>query len=86
MSEEKTQVADINTSRYDFKYEESDKDFYMVDKGLDEELVLRISEEKKDPEWVKELRLKLYDQLVAQKDRFAGNEWMKRQLLEGKKL
>ena len=46
MSEEKTQVADINTSRYDFKYEESDKDFYKVDKGLDEELVLRISEEK----------------------------------------
>ena len=58
MSEEKTQVADINTSRYDFKYEESDKDLYKVDKGLDEELVLRISEEKKDPEWVKELRLK----------------------------
>ncbi len=58
MSEEKTQVADINTSRYDFKYEESDKDFYKVEKGLDEELVLRISEEKKDPEWVKELRLK----------------------------
>ena len=58
MSEEKTQVADINSSRYDFKYEESDRDFYKVDKGLDKDLVLRISEEKNDPEWVRDLRLK----------------------------
>ncbi|MBR6007755.1 MAG: sulfatase-like hydrolase/transferase, partial [Clostridia bacterium] len=37
-------------------------------------------------ELVAELRKKLYEELIAQKDRFAGNEWMKRQLLEGKKL
>ncbi|HBB43732.1 MAG TPA: Fe-S cluster assembly protein SufB [Treponema sp.] len=58
MAEEKTQVADIDQSVYDFRFEESEKDFYKVRKGLDESVVLRISEEKKDPEWVKELRLK----------------------------
>ncbi len=58
MAEEKTQVADINQSLYDFRYDENDNDFYKVRKGLDEEVVLRISEEKNDPEWVRELRLK----------------------------
>ncbi len=58
MAEEKTQVADINQSLYDFRYYENDKDFYKVRKGLDEEVVLRISEEKNDPEWVRDLRLK----------------------------
>ncbi len=58
MAEEKTQVADINQSLYDFRYDENDKDFYKVRKGLDEEVVLRISEEKNDPEWVRDLRLK----------------------------
>ncbi len=58
MAEEKTQVTDIDQSVYDFRFEESEKDFYKVRKGLDESVVLRISEEKKDPEWVKELRLK----------------------------
>ncbi len=57
-SDEKTQVADINRSLYDFRYEESDVDFYKVRKGLDESIVLRISEEKHDPEWMKEFRLK----------------------------
>lgn len=58
MAEEKTQVADINQSLYDFRYDENDSDFYKVRKGLDEEVVLRISEEKNDPEWVRDLRLK----------------------------
>ena len=30
MAEEKTQVNDINRSLYDFRYEESDKDFYRM--------------------------------------------------------
>ncbi len=58
MSEEKTQVTDIDRSLYDFRYEEKDKDFFKVRKGLDESIVLRISEEKKDPEWMKDFRLK----------------------------
>lgn len=58
MAEEKTVVDDINSSFYDFRYEEKDEDFYKVRKGLDESVVLRISEEKNDPHWVRELRLK----------------------------
>lgn len=58
MAEEKTQVNDIDRSLYDFRYEESDKDFYKVRAGLDESIVKRISEEKEDPEWMKDWRLK----------------------------
>ncbi|MBQ2314748.1 MAG: Fe-S cluster assembly protein SufB [Treponema sp.] len=58
MAEEKTQVADIDRSLYDFRYAESDKDFYKIRKGLDESVVLRISEEKQDPAWMREFRLK----------------------------
>ena len=42
-----------------------------------------------DPEYapiVKALRRRLHALLIENKDRFAGNEWMKRQLLEDKKL
>ena len=42
----------------------------------------------KDPamtEVIKQLREKLYKLLLQTRDRFAGNEWMKRQLLEGAK-
>ena len=35
---------------------------------------------------LKQMRRQLYDGLTAIGDRFAGNEWMKRQLLENKKL
>ena len=62
----KSQVADINRSLYDFRYEESDKDFYRIRAGLDESIVAKISEEKNDPEWMKEWRLKclrLYNQI-----------------------
>ncbi len=59
--ESKTQVADIDRSIYDFRYEESDEDFYKVRKGLDSSIVERISEEKKDPLWMKEWRLKCLD-------------------------
>lgn len=57
----KTHVADINTSRYDFRYEEREADFYKVRKGLDASIVERISEEKKDPAWMKALRLRALD-------------------------
>jgi len=56
--EAKTQVADIDRSRYDFRYEENDKDFYKIRQGLDESIVNKISEEKHDPAWMKEFRLK----------------------------
>ena len=53
---EKTQVEDIDRSLYDFRFE--DKDAYKVEEGLTEEIVKQISEEKNDPEWMREFRLK----------------------------
>ncbi|MGI6557244.1 MAG: Fe-S cluster assembly protein SufB [Pseudoramibacter sp.] len=58
MSKEKTYVEDVDRSLYDFRYDESDKDFYKVDSGLTPEIVEQISEEKNDPEWMRDLRLK----------------------------
>ncbi|MBO7386333.1 MAG: Fe-S cluster assembly protein SufB [Lachnospiraceae bacterium] len=52
---EKTYVEDIDRSMYDFRNE--DKDAYRIEDGLTEEIVLKISEEKKDPDWVRQLRL-----------------------------
>ncbi len=59
--EEKTQVQDIDRSLYDFRYEEKDSEFYKVRKGLDKSIVERISEEKHDPDWMKDFRLKCLD-------------------------
>ena len=56
--EEKTQINDINRDFYDFRYEESEKDFYRIESGLSPEIVKKLSEEKGDPEWMKEFRLK----------------------------
>ncbi len=63
---EKTQIADIDRSLYDFRYEESDRDFYKIRAGLDESIVEKISDEKQDPEWMRQWRLKclkLYNQI-----------------------
>ena len=63
---EKTQIADIDRSLYDFRYDESDKDFYKIRAGLDESIVEKISDEKQDPEWMRQWRLKclkLYNQI-----------------------
>ncbi len=53
---EKTYVDDVDRSMYDFRYEE--KDYYKVDEGLTPEIVEQISAEKKDPDWMREFRLK----------------------------
>ncbi|MCQ2584883.1 MAG: Fe-S cluster assembly protein SufB [Treponema sp.] len=63
---EKTNVKDIDHSLYDFRYEENDKDYYRMEDGLTPEIVMKLSEEKGDPEWMKEFRLKsleVYNQL-----------------------
>ena len=52
---EKTYVADIERSMYDFKNEE--KDVYRIHSGLTPEIVEKISTEKKDPEWMRQFRL-----------------------------
>ncbi len=58
-SKEKTQVSDINRNIYDIKDEE--KDAYRIDEGLTADIVEKLSEEKHDPEWMREFRLKSLD-------------------------
>ena len=53
---EKTQVEDIDRSLYDFRY--GDEDAYKVSEGLTPDIVKQISEEKNDPGWMREFRLK----------------------------
>ncbi len=59
MEKERTEVNDIDRSMYDFRY--SEDDFYRVDEGLTPEIVLQISKEKHDPDWMREFRLKSLD-------------------------
>ncbi|MBR0145726.1 MAG: Fe-S cluster assembly protein SufB [Eubacterium sp.] len=54
---EKTYVEDVNRSFYDFRYGYNEEDYYKVDAGLTPEIVQQISEEKNDPEWMREFRL-----------------------------
>ncbi len=66
MSDNKQVVADIDHSLYDFKDIEDEKDFYRMEEGLTKETVLKVSEEKNDPEWMRDFRLEclnLYNQI-----------------------
>ena len=56
--EEKTQIDDINREFYDFRYEETEENTYRLENGLTPEIVSKISEEKGDPQWMREFRLK----------------------------
>ncbi len=63
---EENNITDINQSMYDFRYEEREGEFYRNEEGLSEDIVRKLSEDKKDPQWMKEFRLeslKLYNQL-----------------------
>ena len=62
---EKTYVADIERSIYDFRNEE--RDVYRIQAGLTREIVEKISSEKGDPPWMREFRLrslKIYNEMV----------------------
>ena len=61
MSDNKQLVSDIDHSLYDFKDIENEQDFYRMKEGLDKETVLRVSEEKNDPEWMRDFRLQCLD-------------------------
>ena len=52
----KTTVEDIDRSMYDFR--NADTDAYRLQAGLTEEIVRQISEEKNDPDWMREFRLR----------------------------
>ncbi|MGP1349564.1 MAG: Fe-S cluster assembly protein SufB [Stomatobaculum sp.] len=56
MTEEKTYVADIDRSLYDFRNE--DKDAYRIREGLTAEIVEEISRGKNDPVWMHDFRMK----------------------------
>ena len=58
MSDNKQKVVEIDRSAYEFKDIETEKDFYRMEEGLDEETVLKVSAEKNDPEWMRDFRLK----------------------------
>lgn len=49
-------ITDIDDSLYDFKYDEDD--FFRMREGLTPEIVEEISNEKGDPDWMREFRLK----------------------------
>ncbi len=53
---EKTIVEDIDRSLYDFRFEQ--KDAYRVHEGLTADIVRQISQEKNDPQWMTDFRLK----------------------------
>ena len=62
--EEKTFVADIDRSIYDITDKQDDA--YRIQSGLDAAIVEKISEEKHDPEWMRQFRLealKTYNQM-----------------------
>ncbi len=54
--EDKTYIEDINRSFYDFRNEDTYS--YKVEEGLTSAIVGKISDEKNDPEWMREFRLK----------------------------
>ena len=56
MSETKTHIEDVKRAFYDFRFEENDA--YRVRSGLTPEIIKEISAEKKDPDWMRDFRLK----------------------------
>ena len=53
---QKTQVEDIDRSLYDFRFDEDESDFF--ESGITPEIIKEISEEKNDPDWMREFRLR----------------------------
>ena len=53
-------IQDVDRSLYDFKDDESEG-FYRMEEGLTAQIVEQISEEKHDPAWMREWRLKCLD-------------------------
>ena len=53
---EKTDVAEVDRSIYDIK--DGENAAFEVNSGLTRDIVEKISEEKHDPEWMREFRLK----------------------------
>ena len=56
MAKQRTEVADIDRSLYDFK--DSEEGFERLDEGLTPEIVTEISRRKDEPQWMLNFRLK----------------------------
>jgi Fe-S cluster assembly protein SufB len=57
------QVLDIDYTKYNFR--DSDESYeYKFPKGLTREIVARISEIKKEPDWMRQFRLRSYDHFM----------------------
>ncbi len=52
----KTKLEDINRNIYDIK--NKDEYDFKIQKGLTREIIEEISKQKKDPQWMKEFRMK----------------------------
>ena len=63
MAEEKTYVEDIDRNIYDIKDEGQDS--FSLDGGLTLDIVKQISEEKHDPEWMREFRIAAYEKYCS---------------------
>ena len=61
MADGKTLITDVDHKRYDFRYAESSDEYIREEDGFTEEIIRRISEEKDDPEWMRDFRLKCLD-------------------------
>ena len=53
---QKTQIEEVNNNIYDFKKE--DNYDFKIKKGLTPEIISEISEQKNDPQWMREFRQK----------------------------
>ena len=61
---QKTQIEEVNNNIYDFKKE--DNYYFKIKKGLTPEIISEISEQKNDPQWMREFRqkdLEVYNEL-----------------------
>lgn len=56
--DEKTFVEDVDHSLYDFRYDYNEAETFRVREGLSPAIVEQISEEKGDPAWMRDFRLK----------------------------
>ncbi len=52
-------ISDINSDFYDFRNDDSTS--YRFENGLTKDIVLKLSEEKNEPDWMREFRLKSLD-------------------------
>ena len=59
-------IIDVDHSRYDFRFDESSDEYVREEEGFTEEIIRRISDEKDDPAWMRDFRLKclrLYNEM-----------------------